>query len=136
MESEILWTLAAIGGLIVLSGFFSGSETALTAASRARLHQAEKSGDSRAATVNRLRDNPDRLIGTILLGNNLVNILASALATNLLVQMYGPEGVALATVAMTLTLLVFAEVLPKTVAFSRPYRLARLVAPLMLPLVW
>ncbi|MEK9723852.1 MAG: CNNM domain-containing protein, partial [Rhodospirillaceae bacterium] len=81
----MLATLAAILFLLFLSAFFSGSETALTAASRPLMHQLEYSGDKKAALVNRLRDDQERLIGAILLGNNLVNILASALATGFLI---------------------------------------------------
>lgn len=81
--------LIAILVLLILSAFFSGAETALTAASRPVMHQMEQNGDQRAGLVNRLRDKSDRLIGTILLGNNLVNILASALATSILIDL-GP----------------------------------------------
>ena len=82
----IIGTLLTVLVLISLSGFFSGSETALTAASRARMHQLEKDGDQRAGLVNKLISDRERLIGAILLGNNLVNILASALATSLFVS--------------------------------------------------
>ncbi|PPR76129.1 MAG: hypothetical protein CFH06_01805, partial [Alphaproteobacteria bacterium MarineAlpha3_Bin5] len=107
-------TIIAITVLLVLSAFFSGSETALTAASRPVMHQMESSGEPRAAIVNALHQNKDRLIGALLLGNNLINILASALATSILIQMFGEAGVLYATLAMTLLILVFAEVLPKT----------------------
>ena len=124
-----IWTIVAIVSLLAMSGFFSGSETALTAASRARMHQLEKDGDPRAAKVNKLIGDRESLIGTILLGNNLVNILASALATSLFVSlMPGPLGVALATAIMTVLVLVFAEVLPKTYAISRPDSMAMSVA--------
>ena len=82
MSFEILLTIAVIAFLLLLSGLFSGSETALTAASRARMHALELEGNEKAARVNRLLAEPERVIGTILLGNNLVNILASALATS------------------------------------------------------
>ncbi|MEM7446201.1 MAG: HlyC/CorC family transporter, partial [Pseudomonadota bacterium] len=114
--------------LLLISGFFSGSETALTAASRARMHQLEKEGDKRAKTVNRLREHKERLIGGILLGNNLVNILASALATSLLLSLVGEAAVALATVIMTLLILIFSEVLPKTYAIHRAEGTALAVA--------
>ncbi len=130
----IIGTIIAILFLISLSAFFSGSETALTAASRARMHQFEKDGDKRASLVNRLLTTPESLIGAILLGNNLVNILASALATSLFVSlMPGPGGVALATAVMTVLVLVFAEVLPKTYAITRPDNMARSVAR---PISW
>lgn len=130
----IIGTLLTILVLIGMSAFFSGSETALTAASRARMHQFEKDGDKRASLVNKLISDRERLIGAILLGNNLVNILASALATSLFVSlMPGPSGVAVATAVMTVLVLVFAEVLPKTYAITRPDNMARSVAR---PISW
>jgi len=125
-------TLAALGGrfiLIVLSGLFSGSETAFTAASRPRMHQLEIKGNRRARVVNRLRDRRDRMIGAILLGNNLVNILASALATSLLISNFGEAGVVYATGAMTVLILIFGEILPKTYAFRNPDSAAITLAP-------
>ncbi len=119
-----LWPFAAVIFLLCLSGFFSGSETALTAASRARMHGLEKDGDKRAARVNRLLANRESLIGAILLGNNLVNILASAIATALFLEMFGDAGVPIATAVMTVLVLVFAEVLPKTYAISNSDNMA------------
>ena len=124
----IIATLFAILVLLILSGLFSGSETALTAASRARMHQLEKDGDPRAAAANRLIADREGLIGAILLGNNLVNILASALATSLFIELFGPPGVAIATVVMTVLVLIFAEVLPKTLAITRADNMAMSVA--------
>jgi Mg2+/Co2+ transporter CorB len=133
MSIEIALTLLAIPILIVLSAIFSGSETALTAASRARMHTLELDGDQRARRVNQLLSAPEHIIGTVLLGNNLVNILASALATGLLVGYFGPTGVVYATLIMTALVLVFAEVLPKTYAFSQPDHVAlRVAAPVRL----
>jgi Mg2+/Co2+ transporter CorB len=127
----MLTTIGVIAVLLLLSAFFSGSETALTAASRPLMHQLELQGSRRAAIVNRLYENKDRLIGAILLGNNLVNILASALATSLLITMFGEAGVFYATAGMTLLVLIFAEVLPKTYAFENADRMAVLIAPLV-----
>ena len=126
----IIGYIIAIAFLLALSGFFSGSETALTAASRARMHQLEKDGDARAASVNHLIADRESLIGAILLGNNLVNILASVLATSLFTTLFGPGGLALvvATAVMTVLVLVFAEVLPKTYAITRPDTMAMSVA--------
>ena len=90
-------TIAIIALLLTLSAFFSGSETALTAASRPLMHQLEQNGNPRAGVVNRLHAQTDRLIGTILLGNNLVNILASSLATSVLITVFGEAGIAYAT---------------------------------------
>lgn len=131
MDTAILLSGAAILGLLVLSAFFSGSETALTAASRARMHTLERQGDARAGVVNKLWERKERMIGAILLGNNLVNILASALATSALISLVGETGVVYATLVMTALVLVFAEVLPKTFALYHADRLALTVAPPM-----
>lgn len=127
-----LWiTIGLILLLIVMSAFFSGSETALTAASRARMLQLEKTGTSRAGLVGRLISARERLIGALLLGNNLVNILASALATSLFLEVFGDAGVVYATLVMTAVVLIFAEVLPKTWAIGDPDRFALAVAPIV-----
>jgi magnesium and cobalt exporter, CNNM family len=132
MTEMALWlAIAAIFVLLFLSGFFSGSETALTAASRARLHQLEKRGDWRARVASRLIASRERLIGALLLGNNLVNILASALATSVFLTLFGDAGVALATLVMTALVLIFAEVLPKTWAITNPERFALTVSPIL-----
>ena len=123
--------LIAIFVLLVLSGFFSGSETALTGSSRARMHVLAREGNRRARLVDQLWERKDRLIGAILLGNNLVNITASALATSVLIQLFGDAGVAYATLGMTLLVLIFAEVLPKTYAIHHADRMALGVAPIM-----
>ena len=136
MDTFAWVVLGAILFLLILSGFFSGSETAFTAASRGRLHRFEQQGSRRAAIVNRLRAQPDRLIGAILLGNNLVNILASALATSLLIGIVGAAGVVYATIAMTFLVLVFGEVLPKSYAIHNADRMALAVAPLLRPIVF
>lgn len=135
MEIATLATLGGIAVLLVLSAFFSSSETALTAASRPRMHLLEAKGDKRAKLVNRLRSEQDNMIGTILLGNNLVNILASALATSVLISLFGETGVVYATVAMTLLVLIFGEILPKTYAFRHSDKLALIIAPTFLVLV-
>ena len=127
--------LAAILVLIVLSAFFSGSETALTAASRARMHQLEKNGDGRAGMVTRLIKKRDHLIGALLIGNNLVNILASALATSFFLNLYGDAGVVIATLVMTIVVVIFAEVMPKSWAISNADRFAVTVAPVLRPIV-
>ena len=118
---------------LLLSAFFAGSETALTASSRARMHRLEKHGNVRAGIVNRLLRTRERLLGALLLGNNAVNILASSLATSVLLIWFGDVGIIYATVAMTLLVVVFAEVLPKTAAFNAPDRLALAVAR---PMSW
>jgi Mg2+/Co2+ transporter CorB len=131
MSPEIALTLALVVLLLMLSAFFSGSETALTAASRARMHALDSEGNARAKCVNKLLERPERLISTILLGNNLVNIMASAVATALLINLFGEVGVFYATILMTVVVVVFSEVLPKTYALAYPDRIALLVAPVM-----
>lgn len=131
MDIGLVLLICAIFVLILFSGFFSGSETALTACSRARMHSLARDGNRRAALVNTIREHKERMIGAILLGNNLVNILASALATALFIRYVGPEGVVYATIVMTLTVLIFAEVLPKTYALHAADKLAMVIAPAM-----
>ena len=125
---DVWLAIATIFLCVALSAFFSASETALTAASRARMHALEKNGDRRAALVNRLLASRERLIGTVLLGNTLVNIGASVLMTSILVALAGARGALYATGLMTVLLLVFAEVMPKTVAINYPDRTSLLVA--------
>ncbi|WP_370153946.1 HlyC/CorC family transporter [Ferrovibrio sp.] len=134
-ETEIIGYGAAILLLLVLSAFFSASETGLTAASPPRIHHLAGQGKSRADTVLRLLEIRDLLISSILLGNNAVNILASALATNLLIALFGNAGVVYATIAMTLLVLIFGEVMPKTYAINKPERVALAVAPVIAVLV-
>ena len=136
MDGELLFSIIGVLVLLVLSAFFSGSETALTAVSRARMHQLERRGLGRASRVNRLVANPGRLIGAVLLGNNLVNILASALATSVMIAMFGKVGVAYATALMTVLVVIFAEVLPKTYALNRADRTALATAPVIGPIVF
>ena len=135
MDTEIWITIGAIFVLLLLSAFFSGSETALTAVSRPHMHHLLKTGDKRAGIIAKLHARMERLIGTILLVNNLVNILASALATSLLIGVFGDTGVAYATLVMTLLVLIFAEVLPKTYAINNADRTALSVAPVVRLLV-
>ena len=115
--------------LLALSALFSAAETALTGASRARMHQLERDGDSGARRVNELLSDRETMIGAVLLGNNLINILASALATEVLTKAIpGGWGVAVATGVMTVLVLVFAEVLPKTLAILRSDDVARFLS--------
>lgn len=141
-NSDFWWTAGGIFLLLCLSGLFSGSETALTAASKARIHHMANGGDKRAKRVSNLIDDQERLIGAILLGNNLVNILASAIATSLFMTMVGEQGVVYATLVMTALVLIFAEVLPKSYAIANPDAMAlrvgwfiNLVVSLFAPIV-
>lgn len=128
-------TAAAILCLIVLSGFFSGSETALTAASRSKLRAQADRGSKAAERAMAVTEDSEKMIGAILLGNNVVNILAASLATALLTRVFGDSGVALATLGMTLLVLVFGEVLPKTYAIANPESMALRVAPVIRVLI-
>jgi len=132
---HLLLIILAIAFLILCSAFFAGSETALTAASRARMYQLEKEGDTHARIVNRLIEARERLIGAMLLGNSLVNILASSLATTVFIVIFPNSGVAYATIVMTALIVIFAEVLPKTYAIANPDRGALFVAPLVSAIV-
>ncbi len=142
MDTSLLITFGSIVILMIASAFFAGSETALTAVSRGKMHQLEKDGSRAAANVNRLVGNRERLIGSLLLGNTFVNILASSLATVVLEDRLGHRAVAVVTVLMTALVLVFAEVLPKTLAIARTDRFAlsvagpvKLVVDLLAPIV-
>ncbi|HCP00808.1 MAG: hypothetical protein CL573_06285 [Alphaproteobacteria bacterium] len=128
MTDPITIIVIIIVVLLALSAFFSGSETALTGASRPRMHQLETEGNKRAGTVNLLRAQEERLIGGILISNNIVNILASALATSMMITLFGDAGVVYATVAMTTLLVIFSEVLPKTYAIRHADEVALTVA--------
>ncbi|RYC18739.1 DUF21 domain-containing protein [Yersinia pseudotuberculosis] len=129
--------------MIIVSAYFSASETGMMTLNRYRLRHLSKQGNRAARRVEKLLNRPDRLISLVLIGNNLVNILASALATIVGIRLYGDAGVAIATGVLTFVILIFAEVLPKTIAALYPERVAfpssMLLAPLqkiMLPLVW
>ena len=107
---------------LLLSAFFSAGETSLTAASRARLTRMQNQGNKRAGIVLRLLETRERMIGALLLGNNVANIGASALTTSVLLAFFGDVGVIYATVVMSVVVIVFCEVLPKTAAISAPER--------------
>ena len=135
IDPTIAITALAVAVLIALSAFYSAAETSITSSSRARMFQLEKEGDKGAGRVNKLIQNPDRLIGSLLLGNNFLNTLAGALTTALMVQMFGqaPTTIAIATALVTAIVLIFAEVMPKTFAFAYPEATARWVS---LPVKW
>ncbi|WP_371153783.1 HlyC/CorC family transporter [Jannaschia sp. 2305UL9-9] len=126
------WGIAgAILFLLAMSAFFSGSETALTAASRGKLRSQSDKGNAGATRALAVTEDNERLIGSVLLGNNIVNILAASLATSLFTSLFGQQGVAVATLVMTALVLIFAEVLPKTYAISNPETAAARVAPVI-----
>ena len=127
-----LWLLAlTVGLLIVASAFFSSAETALTAASDARMRQLANKGNKRARIVEKLRADREGLIGSILIGNNAVNVLGSALATSFAIALFGEGGLVWATIGMTVLLVVFAEVMPKTYAFTYADSYALRIAPVL-----
>lgn len=131
-----IWTaILIVAFCIFLSAFFSGSETALTAASHARMHTLEKEGDKRAAAVMRLLRQRNRMIAALLLGSTLGNIGSSAFTTSVLVVIAGDNGAVYATILMTALLLVFAEVLPKTFAINHPDTFSLRVAKFIEPFV-
>jgi Mg2+/Co2+ transporter CorB len=131
MDDSIILTIVSIIILLAFSGFFSGSETALTGASRPRMNQLASDGNRRAKTVTLLHAQQESLIGGILIGNNIVNILASALATSLLISLFGDTGVVYATVGMTVLVVIFSEVLPKTYAIRHADDMALTVGPII-----
>ncbi|HEY0302671.1 MAG TPA: CNNM domain-containing protein, partial [Rhizomicrobium sp.] len=128
MDTVLLLSFAPIALLLVLGAFFAGSETALTAVSRGRMHQLETEGSRAAKDVNFLVAHRERMVGALLLGNTFVNILASSLATSILEDRFGPRTVYVATAVMTVLILFFVEVLPKTLAIARTDRFALTVA--------
>lgn len=124
-------SIASILALVLLSGFFSGSETALTATSKSRMHTLGNNGEVRAGIVTHLIERRDRLIGALLIGNTIVNILAGSLMTSLFLDVFGDSGVAIATLVTSAIVVVFSEVLPKSWAIAGPDRFALAVAPLV-----
>ncbi len=128
LDTGFWLTAGAILCLLLMSAFFSGSETALTAASRGKLRSQADRGDRGAAQALKVMEDGEKLIGAILLGNNVANILSASLATALMSRLFGAHGVAAATLVMTALVLVFAEVLPKTYAITAPESAASRVA--------
>ena len=129
---EVLFSALVV--LILLSAFFSGSETALMALNRYRLKHLVKQGHRSARLASQLLTRPDRLIGLILLGNNFVNIVASSISTVIALRIYGEAGIAVAAGLLTLVILVFAEVAPKTLAALHPEKVAFPAAVIYTPL--
>ncbi len=129
--------------LIILSGFFSSSETGLMALNKYRLRHLAKQGHGGARAAQKLLQKPDRLIGLILLGNNLVNFLAASIATVIGIRLFGSNGIWIASMVLTAVVLIFAEVAPKTVAAVHPERIAfpasyvlTILLKVLYPLVW
>ncbi|MFO7603553.1 MAG: HlyC/CorC family transporter [Gammaproteobacteria bacterium] len=145
MLSDIpIWLLlVSLFVLVLFSAFFSGSETSLISLNRYRLRHLTRDGHRGARRATELLKRPDRLIGVILLGNNFVNIMASAIATLIALRLIGEEGIMLATLLLTLIILIFAEITPKTLAALHPERFAfpatlviRPLLKVLYPLIW
>ena len=131
MDSTIQFHLIAVLLLMVCSALFACFETAVTATSKAKIHRLKNEGNKRAAILENLLKNREKVIGTMLLGNNAINILASAIATSLMITLFGESGLFYATVGMTLMVLIFAEVMPKSYAMKSPEAIALFFAPVI-----
>ena len=136
MTYELALIIAAIVVLLALSALFNASETALTAASRARMHALDQEGNPRANLVNRLMGSPEKMLGAVLLGNTLVDVLAAALASAFATKAVGEVGVIYAAVVVTTLIVIFSAVLPKTYALANSDRVALGIAPFMRGIIW
>ncbi len=135
-DAPLSLLFGTLAGLIFFSAFFSSSETGMMSLNRYRLKHLSKKKHKAALRVTKLLMRPDRLIGVILIGNNLVNIFASAIATVIAIRLYGDAGIAIATILLTLVLLIFAEVTPKTVAALHPEKIAFPASVILKPLLY
>lgn len=142
-DSHTTFLLISLGVLIVLSAFFSSSETSMMSLNRYRLKHLSKEGNKGARRASRLLQRPDRLLGTILVGNNIVNILAASIATVVAVEFFGEAGIAIATIGLTIIILIFGEITPKTLAAVRPELIAfpvsivlQMLQRILYPVVW
>ena len=136
MTFETGLIVLAIIVLLLLSALFNAAETSMTAASKARLHALAEEGDARAKLVNRLMSRPERVLGTVLLANTLVDTLAAALAGSLAISMVGDVGIAYATAILTVLIVIFSAVLPKTYALAWADNMALRLAPIMGAMIW
>ncbi|WOJ96268.1 HlyC/CorC family transporter [Congregibacter brevis] len=134
-EAPLGLLFAVLAALILMSGFFSSSETGMMSLNRYRLKHLRKQKHKGAQRASKLLERPDRLIGLILIGNNLVNIAASAIATVIAIRLYGDAGIVIATILLTLVILIFAEVTPKTIAALYPEKVAFPASVVLLPLM-
>jgi Mg2+/Co2+ transporter CorB len=134
-EAPLGLLFSVLAALIFLSGFFSSSETGMMSLNRYRLKHLQKNKHSGARRAGKLLERPDRLIGLILIGNNLVNIFASAIATVIAIRLWGDAGIFIATLALTLVILIFAEITPKTIAALYPEKIAFPASLVLVPLM-
>lgn len=131
LDAGLIFQLVILIILICLSSFFSASETALLSLSKIRLKHMVKEEVKNAKSIEHLLENPNKLLGTILVGNNIVNIGASALATSILIQLYPKNGVGIATALMTIIVLIFGEITPKNLAIQNSERFSVMIAPII-----
>ncbi len=134
-DASLTFLVTTLIILLICSGFFSGSETAMMSLNRYRLRHLDRKGHPGARRASRLLERTDRLIGVILIGNNFVNILASAIATIIGMRLFGDAGIAIATGLLTVAVLVFSEVTPKTLAATRPEKIAFPATWILIPLL-
>ena len=143
MSEDFLISILIVIGLLILSGLLSGSETSITSVSKSKIHKMAIRGDKKAKLLLKLINRKSDLISSLLIGNNFVNILASVLATAILIKYYGDKGIVYSTIAMSLLIVIFSEVLPKNYALLRPDRFAlamtsylyffsKLISPIMI----
>ncbi|NOZ77152.1 MAG: HlyC/CorC family transporter [Euryarchaeota archaeon] len=142
-DTSLIFQIAALVVLLFLSGFFSGSETALVSVNKLRIRKLAEEGDQGAEMANRLLQRPNRMLATILLGNNLINILAAAIATNLAINLFGSKGIGIATGVMTFFILIFGEITPKGFATKNAeYLTLKVAKPILFlsklfsPVIW
>lgn len=136
MESQLLTELLAMAICIAFSAYFSASETAFSSLNRARMKAMAEQGDKRAERALALAEQYDRLLSTLLIGNNIVNIAAASIGTVMFVRYYGDLGATISTVVITIVVLIFGEISPKSLAKDSPERFAMLSAPLLRILMW
>lgn len=136
MNPENIRNIIALAVLILMSGYFSATETAFLSCNKTRLRTMAEKGNKRAALVNRLNENYDSLLSTILIGNNIVNLAAASIGTVLFVRLYGDIGATVSTAVITVLVLIFGEITPKNVAKDCPEKLAMFSAPIIRVLIW
>ena len=136
MNPENIRNIIALAVLILMSGYFSATETAFLSCNKTRLRTMAEKGNKRAALVNKLNESYDRLLSTILIGNNIVNLTAASIGTILFVRLYGDIGATVSTAVMTVLVLIFGEITPKNVAKDCPEKLAMFSAPIIRVLIW
>ena len=136
MNPENIRNIIALAVLILMSGYFSATETAFLSCNKTRLRTMAEKGNKRAALVNKLNESYDRLLSTILIGNNIVNLTAASIGTVLFVRLYGDIGATVSTAVMTVLVLIFGEITPKNVAKDCPEKFAMFSAPIIRVLIW